>query len=287
MIKKSYEFAKEIVEKLFNNDLLTHANAMTYKLLLAIFPLLIVMIASLAFFNIDVNELLSGFLLTLPKEMRVMIENVIYDVFTKRHISLLSTSIIVSLYSAAAGFVSMIEGMNKAFGSANNLGIIRSRLICLVLVLVFIILIVLSLAMLIFRDIIASLLNSIGLDRFIPATASSIFLLLIAILVGIIFLIILHKVAVGSKLPVKYILPGAFFTVGTWLIASKVFNYYVNNFSRYSIVYGSIGAFFVFALWLNILSYVILIGSQINAVLYERFRYDEALAEIEVEATRL
>jgi membrane protein len=58
--------------------------------------------------------------------------------------------------------------------------------------------------------------------------------------------------------------------MGLWLVVSKCFNIYINNFSRYSAVYGSIGAIFVFALWINFLSYALLIGGQINAVIYDK-----------------
>jgi len=42
---------------------------------------------------------------------------------------------------------------------------------------------------------------------------------------------------------------------------------YVNNFSRYSKVYGSIAGVFVLMFWLNIISFVLLLGSEINALL--------------------
>jgi membrane protein len=58
--------------------------------------------------------------------------------------------------------------------------------------------------------------------------------------------------------------------MGLWLVVSKCFNIYINNFARYSAVYGSIGAIFVFALWLNFLSYALLIGGQINAIFYDK-----------------
>lgn len=54
--------------------------------------------------------------------------------------------------------------------------------------------------------------------------------------------------------------------MGSWMIISKLFNIYISHFSRYNIVYGSIGTLFVFALWINIFSYVLLLGGQINAV---------------------
>ncbi len=270
MTKKIYLFIKEVVVRIIDNDLYTQANAMTYRMILAIFPLLIIMIASLGFFNIDVTKPLNEFLMTMPEEISTIVNNVIFEVFETRHISIISTSAVIALFSASSGFISMIDGMNTAFAQERKLNFIRTRLMCMVLVFVFVFIILISLGLLIFGDIISNLLVELNLGEYIPRALNAVFYLIIGIFVGVIFIVILHKTAINKSIPVKIILPGAFFTVGAWLIASAVFNFYVNNFYRYSIVYGSIGTFFVFALWMNILSYVILIGSQINAVLYDK-----------------
>lgn len=270
MAKKIYLFIKEVIVRIIDNDLYTQANAMTFRMILAIFPLLIIMIASLGFFNIDITKPLSGFLMTLPEEIRTIINNVIVEVFETKHISIISTSAVIALFSASSGFISMIDGMNTAFAKERKLSFIRTRLICMVLVFVFVFIILISLGLLIFGDAIANLLVELNLGYYIPKALNVVFYLAIGVFIGVLFIIILHKTAIDKSIPVKVILPGAFFTVGAWLIASAVFNFYVNNFYRYSIVYGSIGTFFVFALWMNLLSYVILIGSQINAVLYDK-----------------
>ena len=42
----------------------------------------------------------------------------------------------------------------------------------------------------------------------------------------------------------------------------------MNNFGKYSITYGSLGGIIVFLIWLFLLSTLILIGAEINIVLY-------------------
>lgn len=270
MAKKIYLFSKEVIERIIDNDLYTQANAMTYRMILAIFPLLIIMIASLSFFNIDISKPLDELLMTMPNEIRSLANDVIAEVFETKHISIISTSAVIALFSASSGFISMVDGMNTAFAKERKLNFIRTRLMCMVLVFVFVLIILFSLGLLIFGDAISNLLVELDLGYYIPKAINSVFYLIIGIFIGALFLVILHKTAIDRSIPVKVILPGAFFTIGSWLIASAIFNFYVNNFYRYSIVYGSIGTFFVFALWMNLLSYVILIGSQINAVLYDK-----------------
>lgn len=270
MIKKIYLFIKEVIVRMIDNKLDTYVNAMTFRMILAIFPLIIVMIASLGFFNINVSKLMGSFLLTLPEEIRSITNNVLTEVFETKQVSIISTSAAIALFSASSGFMSLMDGMNTAFGRESKFNYLRTRVICMILVIVFVALILLSLGLLIFGDVIAGVLIEFNFGSYIPKAINAMFLLAIGVFIGVIFMVILHKVAIDKRIPLRVIFPGSFFTVGAWLIVSKVFNFYVNNFYRYSIVYGSIGAFFVFALWLNMLSYVILIGSQISAVLYDK-----------------
>jgi membrane protein len=63
------------------------------------------------------------------------------------------------------------------------------------------------------------------------------------------------------------VMPGAMVTVALWIISSKAFNLYINNFARYSKLYGSIAGVFILIMWLNIISTALLLGSEINSML--------------------
>ncbi|MGN1318187.1 MAG: YihY/virulence factor BrkB family protein [Lachnospirales bacterium] len=266
-MKKYIKFTKEVIVKIYNNDLLTQANAMTFSMILAIFPIIIIMIASLSFFNIDITTYVQDFSKTLPTDVEKLLNSVLVDVFETRHISIISTSAVIALYSASSGIASMIKGMNKAFEKEVDTGPIVTRLMSVVFVFLFIVLIVLSLGLLIFSDVIASILTSLNLGQFIPHFLYSAVVVGIGMFAVIAFFVILHRVMVDKTIPLRNILPGVLFTVIVWYIASGAFNFYVNNFYRFSLLYGSIGTFLVLVIWLNILCHVILIGSQINAVL--------------------
>jgi membrane protein len=54
------------------------------------------------------------------------------------------------------------------------------------------------------------------------------------------------------------------------VIVSIGFAFYVNNFSNYSVLYGSIGAVIALLTWLFILSNIIILGGEINALVYRK-----------------
>ena len=52
-----------------------------------------------------------------------------------------------------------------------------------------------------------------------------------------------------------------------WLVLSFLFSYYVENITRYSVIYGALGAVVVLLLWLYLASVMLIMGAEFNSVL--------------------
>ena len=271
-MKKIKMFVTELVIKVIENDLISMANALTFKLLLGSFPFIIFLITLIAFLNLRTDTFINSLAQDMPVEIMNIINLVIDEVVNTKRISLLSSSLLISLYSASSGFYYVIKGFNQAYGIDDDRGIIRTRAISFALVLIFCGIIIGSLYLVIFSDIVNMLIVKNTFLEAIPTEINSLRGYTINAMVLLGMIIIMYKLALAKKTCIKELLPGALFTILSWLVLSKGFNIYVNNFSKYSMVYGSIGGVFVFAIWLNLLAYVLLIGGQINAIFYERKR---------------
>jgi membrane protein len=77
----------------------------------------------------------------------------------------------------------------------------------------------------------------------------------------------IYKILSCKSVRLLSVLPGAAVTVALWVLASKAFEIYIANFSRFSVVYGGLGSVFVMMIWLNIVSFFLLVGSEINALM--------------------
>src|SRR5699024_2386501 len=69
-------------------------------------------------------------------------------------------------------------------------------------------------------------------------------------------------------------LPGALFTACGWLLISFVFSIYLDIFTGFTSMYGSLTTIILIMLWLYGCMYIILLGGEVNALL-ERFYWKE------------
>ncbi|MDD5887956.1 MAG: YihY/virulence factor BrkB family protein [bacterium] len=70
---------------------------------------------------------------------------------------------------------------------------------------------------------------------------------------------------IGSKTTTK----GALFTTVSWLIASEVYSFYLDTFTKYDLFYGSVSNLLILLLWVYALSYIFVLGLVINAGVYK------------------
>ena len=59
--------------------------------------------------------------------------------------------------------------------------------------------------------------------------------------------------------------PGALLATALFILATVGFNVYISNFSRYNVLYGSIGTLIILMLWIWVVSILILAGNDLNS----------------------
>src|SRR6185312_13235742 len=62
------------------------------------------------------------------------------------------------------------------------------------------------------------------------------------------------------------VLPGAIMATLLWFPVTLIFGWYVTNYANYNRIYGSLGAGIALLVWLYIISIIILIGAEYNAM---------------------
>jgi len=269
-MKKIAAFLVRLVRAANENDLFALAAELSYKLIFALFPFLIFLMSLVSFFRVDAGEVVERMALVLPDRIMDVLRAFMVEVVAVRSGGVLSVSLLVTVFSASSGFNAVIRGINRAYRVKETRHFVRVRLVGMLMVLVFAAAILASVLLLIFGDgIYVFLTQMLGARGFLQTIfgVAGYFLMMLMLLFTI---ILIYKFS-GANQPTVYdVFPGAFTSLMVWVVASKAFNVYVNRFSSFSNVYGSISSVFVLMLWLNIISAALLLGGEVNALLANR-----------------
>lgn len=205
----------------------------------------------------------------LPSEVGNIFLQFINEVVASSSQGLLSIAAILGIWSASSGTRAVIRAINNAYGEKENRSFIRLIILSVVFTVIILALITMVFATLVFGELIAkNLFSYLGQTAFFSQFWSK-FRLLILIGYMILTFALLYKFspATKEKISFKSTLYGAGFSTIGWIIVSFFFSYYVNNFSNFSVTYGSLVGVIVLMIWLYISSIIILIGGEINATL--------------------
>jgi membrane protein len=96
---------------------------------------------------------------------------------------------------------------------------------------------------------------------------------IIAALTSIAVIGLIYHHGVPRTQPWHRVLPGAALATVMWFVSTVVFGVYLRNFANYDVIYGSVATAIALLIWLYIVSMVVLIGAEFNALRYPRFLF--------------
>ncbi len=257
-----------IRQELHKESLILRANAMAFSFFLALFPSIIVLFTLLAYLPVKglVQAMKNSLLQILPSESASYLTDAIRELTSIPRGGLLSAGLLMTLFFASNGLISMLRGFEKRYHiSYKARTSLRRRLVALQLTVILGVLLVSSLiAIVLGRTVANALLSWAQLDRqgyFIILTLRWLVILLL-FYSGI---SLIYRYGPALKRRMHFLTPGATLATILSLSSSLLFAYYVNHFGTYNRFYGSLGAIIVLMLWLQINSIIILIGYELNA----------------------
>jgi membrane protein len=263
-------FIRDFIRKMNEDELFHMANGLTYRVLLAFFPFLVFLMSLLGFMNLDNSAALDGMYGMLPEDIYNLVTLFLAEVLPHRSTGLLSFSLLFTVYAVANGFRIVIFCINKSYNNTDRRGFVKKALISVLLMLIFAFALVVMLVLLIFGGNVWTLLKP-----YLPDAWESMYLLVSTVMSFSVLLVVtmlIYKLACACKQRLMDVLPGAGVTVLLWAATSGLFGFFVSNFTNYSRLYGSIAGVFILILWLDIISLILLLGNQLNAMLAGRKR---------------
>ncbi len=257
----------------FEHDAFGTAKASAYSSIFTFFPALLVLgavLATLSRGQVYLREISYALGTILPAGSSTVLAYLRGS--TDRPVGLLITTSLLTVWSASGVIISWMDGFRRAYQLPKTWGIVQERAIAISLVLMAGIPLTFSTILVAFGSRIETrILFHIG-HEFGPL----ILLLwgairwLIAILTSIAVIQLIYHNAVPRSQPWHSVLPGAVLATAMWLISTALLGLYLQHYADYSVIYGSLGVGIALLVWMYLISLVVLIGAEFNAMLFPR-----------------
>lgn len=261
----------------FQHDAFQIAKAAAFSAILTLFPAILVMASFLSMSHLTesvVRELSHALGRILPEGTR----SAVLTYFTgSKPVSLrfLLTLIVITLWTGSGVMISWMQGFRAAYQMPKVWGLVKERLIAFQLVILAGVPLFFASFLLVFgNQIEAWIIYRVGHElgpyilglwtmlRWIIATLTSI------AVIGLIF----HH-GLPRTQPWHRVLPGAVLATIMWFVSTVLFGFYLRRFANYNVIYGSVATAIALLIWLHLVSLVILIGAEFNALRYPRFLF--------------
>lgn len=207
----------------------------------------------------------------LPNATQDIINSFVDDIAQSSSQGLLSISAFLGIWTASSGIKAVIKAINRAYDYKEERGFFKLKFLSMLFTIALLVLLTMVFLTLVFGETIGNLIFSfLGIEN-IFVILWEYMRIIIPLLYMILIFALLYKyspcIKNRSSIKLTETLPGAIFTTLGWMIISTLFSYYVNNFGRYAITYGSLVGIILLLIWLFISSIIIILGGEINATL--------------------
>jgi membrane protein len=261
-------FWLDLYAEINDDNVFNGAAALGYYLTLAIFPALIVMMALIPYLPIqDVDQAIMDLLgQALPDESAAMVEGIVVEVTQQQRGGLLSFGLLATLWAASAGIYAIMQQLNITYDVKEERSFVVARATAIILSIVVGAMIVGAFALVVLGGVIEDWIgNTLGYSEAL-VIAFRVFRWIVIVLALLLVFALLYRYAPNVEQRFAFITPGSVLGVVLLIAASLAFSIYIDNFGDYDATYGSIGAVIILMLWLYILGLVLLVGSEINAL---------------------
>jgi len=264
-------FIDQLLYRFAKHNVVWSGASLTYFLILSLFPFLIVLLNILSYTSLVRERVVLDMLQFLPLDIQSIIEGFLNDLSSSSSQGLLSVAAFVGLWTASSGVKAIIKAINLAYDYAENRHFLKLRGLSVLFTIALLLMITLVMISLILGPVLGRML----FERFGYGDSFTSLWNYLRYIIPLIYMILIFallykfspNIGKNLRIPIREVLPGAVFTTIAWVSLSLLLSYYVSNFGKYAITYGSLGGVIVLLIWMYYSSIVIVLGGEINATL--------------------
>ena len=244
-----------------------HAANAGYFIVLSVFPSLVLLLGLLRYTGMDAGDLISLLSGVIPTVLLPTAEKLIISTYAYTSTAVVSVSAIGALWSASRGIYGLLVGLNAIYGVQEDRGYWYTRSISVVYTFLFLLVLVLTLVLNVFGEALLEMVPPAegALWDFLSEIIDFRFILLLLIQTGLFTAMFMALPNRKNRFSDSF--PGAVLASAGWLLFSNLFSVYVEYFSNYATIYGSVYTVALSMLWLYFCLYLVFCGGALNKLL--------------------
>ena len=245
-----------------------YAAQAAYFLMLCMIPIILLLLTLVQFTPVTKADVMTAVIKVFPSSVDSMITSIVNQVYNQST-GIIPITLIVALWSAGKGVLSITTGLNSIYGCPETRNYFFLRIRATLYTVMFVVVILLLLVLSVFGNS----LNLFILEHlpFMSRTADWLIeaRTFISPAVLVVFCLLIYKFLPNRRDRLIKQLPGAAFAALGWMVVSWIFSIYLDIFKGFSSMYGSLTTIVLIMLWMYFCMYSILLGGELNVLLYD------------------
>lgn len=268
---KPWEVLRRVIRGYGENHFGARSAQFAYYSLLALFPLLILIIAAVAHLPLEgvLKSTLDAADRGLPDDVYQLIQHRVEDIQQHSTLKLLALSLGVVTIAGSQVFLTITQGLNMAYGVAETRRFWQVYGMAFLLTIAASLLFLAAMVLMVAGPMLSDWLEAHRID--FPTVN---FLLQRGVRWGVVigclwlYTSTVYCLVPSVKLPWVWLSPGAVFATLGWVAVTQCFRLYVENWASYNDFYGALGGVIVLIVWLDLTGGVLLLGGLVNSVIH-------------------
>ena len=254
------------------------SSAISFRFFLALFPTIIFFLSLIPYipienFQDDVLYMLSH---ALPNEIYELLRTTIDDLILHKHGIVLSVGFLLSIFFASSGINTVLTAFNYSYQLELRASPFKTRIASLGIFLIITTLFTVAFSI---TMIGAYFVEELDMEH-LGVVVYILFAVVKWIIAAFSFMLaisILYNAGNLERKKWKLFSPGATLATVVIIIASFGLELFFENFAQYNQLYGSMGSLIMVLIWINVVSYILLIGFELSTAVeakkIRRYKY--------------
>ncbi len=268
MIKATFRLIGLLSRKITGDHVEAFSAQAAFFIIISFFPFIMLLLSLVYLFPLEESNVLRFITEVFPTTVSAMLFSVITEIYDNAASStVISITAITALWSAAKGFLAIMKGLNAVYEINETRNYFFLRAIAAFYTLIFAIMLLATMVLFVFGNRLY-----FWIQQKIPIIKDTALVIIslrtiLGLVILIVFFLIIYIVIPNRKTRIMNELPGAMICAAGWMGFSYAFSYYIDNFSNYSSMYGSLTAIVLFMLWMYFCMYLLFLGAEFNILI--------------------